>query len=170
MSKRLLIIIDVQKGFINEFTKEVPERIKDHLAENQYDFVVFTKFINKPDSKFVKRLNWKGCMKPEETEIVDELKEFINKENLFEKDTYSAFKSKELMMFIQANEVSQIFLCGLNTDACIIASAFDGFDLGLDIYIIKELTNTFWGPNEYNELVLKNMGHKIDPALLDNEK
>lgn len=171
MSKSLLIIIDVQKGFINDFTKEVPQKIKNHLVanQNQYNFVVFTKFINKPNSKFIQYLNWKGCMKPEEIEIVDELKEFINKENLFEKETYSAFKSKKLMSFIRSNKITQIFLCGLNTDACVIASAFDGFDLGFEIHIIKELTNTFWGSEEYNDWTLKNIGYKIDPKPLDEK-
>lgn len=172
MFKSLLIIIDVQKGFINDFTKDVPKKIKNHLIASQekYDFVIFTKFINKPNSKFIKYLNWKGCMKPEEIEIVDELKDFVGKENLFEKETYSVFKSEELMNFIQTNKISQIFLCGLNTDACVIASAFDGFDLGFEINVIKELTNTFWGPEEYNNWTLKNIGYKIDPKILDQEK
>lgn len=169
MSKSLLIVIDVQKGFINDFTKDIPKEIKNHLTTNSdnYDFIAFTKFINKPSSKFVRHLNWKGCMKPEEIEIVDELKNFTNKKNLFEKETYSAFKSKELMNFIENNSISQIFLCGLNIDACVLASAFEGFDLGFKIHIIKKLTNTFWGPKEYNDLMLKNMGYKIDPKLLE---
>lgn len=166
--KKALFVIDVQKIFINDFTKEIPAKIKGYLLKNKekYDFLIFTKFINKPTSNFFKQLKWRKCTVGNKTEIVAELRQFINKKNLFEKNTYSAFKCRRVLNFIKKNGIKKIYLCGLNTDACILASAFDGFDMGFEIRILKKLTNTYWGPEKFNDWVIKLLGYKIDPHLL----
>lgn len=168
MSK-LLIIIDVQKFFINNFTKDLPKKIRSFLLEkkNNFDFIIFFKFVNNQNSNFTKKLVFNRCLTPEESELVDELKEFVNDDNLFVKDTYSVFKSKDLLQFIKNNQITKIVLCGLNSDGCLLASAFDGFDLGFDIEIIKELTGNSWG--NYNDFMIKILGHKIDPNLLQEK-
>jgi nicotinamidase-related amidase len=168
MTNKLLLVIDVQKGFINNYTKEIPKKIKNHLEQNsnKYNFIAFTKFINTKDSNFVKQINWHSCIKNNEIELVDEIKGFVTKDNLFEKHTYSAFKSKQLLEFIKRNHITKMYLCGLNIDACILASAFEAFDLGYEIHILKDLTNTFFGPAEYADIMLKNLGYKIDKELL----
>jgi len=57
MTKKALIIIDVQNYFVNELTKSLPEKIVRYINKTDYDFVVFTKFINKKGSNFFKLLN-----------------------------------------------------------------------------------------------------------------
>ena len=51
--KNLLLVIDVQKAFINENTIQVVERIRDLINNNEYDNVIFTRFINYNDSIWV---------------------------------------------------------------------------------------------------------------------
>ena len=58
--KNLLIVIDVQKNFINENTEFLIDKIYQLLNSHKFDDVVFTKFINEQDSPFYKVLNWKG--------------------------------------------------------------------------------------------------------------
>lgn len=168
MIKNALIVIDIQKCFVSERIKDLPARIKSYLEKNKdkYDFVIFTKFVNQPNSKFVKYLNWHNYMEADEIELVDELKTFINDNNIFEKESYSIFKSKKLLDFIDKNKIEKFFFCGLTSDGCVLASAFDSFDRGFETHIIKELTDTPWGDRGYNDLMIKILGYKIDPSLL----
>lgn len=166
--KKLLVVIDVQNCFVNDFSHDIPIKIRDYLLMNKssYDFVIFTKFINDAKSQFVKYLNWSGCMKPEEIEIAGPLKEFLTEDNVFEKRTYSIFKSERIAKFIEENSVKDIAFCGLTSDGCVLASAFDAFDMGFEVSVIKELTGTCWGPKEFNDSMIKLIGYKIDPKLL----
>ena len=62
MSKSLLLIVDIQKNFINENTRFLLDKINNLLNINKFDVVAFTKFINDENSPFYKILNWQGCM------------------------------------------------------------------------------------------------------------
>lgn len=47
MPKKALVIIDLQNYYINETTKHLPSKIKDYIESNNFEFVLFTKYINK---------------------------------------------------------------------------------------------------------------------------
>lgn len=58
MPKSALVVVDVQNYFINEHTKGLPERIQKFIVKNRDSFyyLIFTKFVNKSSSNFVKML------------------------------------------------------------------------------------------------------------------
>ena len=124
MSRTALIILDLQNCFITDKTKSLPQKIRDHIESQKYDFIIFSKFINSESSNFVKRLNWNKCKISPETDIVSELSEISAKNHIFEKNTYSIFKSKEFVDFLSQNKISKLGFCGLDLDACVLASAF----------------------------------------------
>jgi len=145
MIRNVLIVIDVQNFFVNENTKILPQKIAEFIENNKFDFVLFTKFVNKEDSNFFKKLNWKKCTSSPDTDIHSSLVKFVNKNNVFEKLTYSIFKSEKLAKFLKNNKVSKLFLCGIDTDGCVLASAYDGFDLGYNIEVLKDLCFSHYG-------------------------
>ncbi len=142
MSRTAIIILDLQDCFITDKTKFLPQKIKEHIETQKYDFIVFSKFINSESSNFVKKLNWNKCKIPPETNIVPELSEIALKNHIFEKSTYSIFKSKEFVDFLSQNKISKLFFCGLDLDACVLASVFEAFDLGFDFEILLDLTGS----------------------------
>lgn len=154
MSKTALIIIDVQNYFVNEHTKSIPEKIAQFIDKNRFDFVLFTKFVNREGSNYFKLLGWKKCLGSPDTDIHPALAKFVNDSNLFEKASYSIFKSKGFPDFLKHNNISKLYLCGIDIDACVLASAFDGFDLGYEIHILKDLS-------------LSHSGKKLDKAALE---
>ncbi len=91
MAKNALIVIDVQNYYVNAHTKDLPEKIAQFIDSNKFDFVLFTKFINKKNSQFFKKLYWKKCTQSPDIDIHQELSRFVNKDNVFEKSTYSIF-------------------------------------------------------------------------------
>lgn len=140
--KKALVIIDIQKGFINKLTKKIPSRIKNFIFKNKgkYDLIIFTKYMNYKDSNFVKNLNWKGFMNDKQTAIVDELKEFINNKNLYKKYTYGSFVDNKLLKYLKKNKIKQVELAGIDTENCVLTFAKDAFDRGFKVVVFKNLS------------------------------
>ena len=144
-NKRALIVVDVQNYFVNSYTESISDKIASFVKKNKFDFALFTKFVNTKNSNFFKLLNWKKCSAFPDIDIHKTLKPFVKKDNLFTKSSYSIFKSRKLVKLLKANKINQIFLCGLDIDSCVLASAFEGFDLGYEIHIIKDLSSSHSG-------------------------
>lgn len=50
--KNVLVVIDLQEGFINDKTVKVANNIRDLLDSGKYYAVIATKFTNMPGSSF----------------------------------------------------------------------------------------------------------------------
>lgn len=111
--------------------KEFNPALRKLVAQGYF----FTKFVNKHsnNSKFLSGSN--------ESEILSYLKIYVNKNNSFEKDSYSIFKNKKLTGKLKRYE--EIYLCGVEADACVLFSAAEAYDLFLDFKIIKEAVAGF---------------------------
>ncbi len=142
MSRTALIILDLQNCFITEKIKTLPQKIKKHIESQKYDFIIFSKFINSESSNFVKKLNWNKCKKSPDSDVAPELSEIALKNHIFEKSTYSIFKSKQFVDFLSQNKISKLYFCGLDLDACVLASVFEAFDLGFDFEILYNLSDS----------------------------
>lgn len=153
--KKLLLIIDVQKDFINEHTKKILPKINELLNSNKFDLVAFTKFINDENSVWYKKLNYKGCMTKEGQEIAIDTKKY----KIFDKQIYTAVND-ELKDFIRKNNVSQIYLCGFDTDACVQKTAIDLFEQNYDVYVLKDYCMSHTGEETHN-LYITNLARLI---------
>ena len=125
MSK-VLLIVDMQKGFINknEYSNLI-NKINNLIKRNTYNYYIFTKFINKTDSFYVKKLNWKNLISEESQKICVT----IPKNSLiFEKFGYGLNESqiKKIKEIVFTD--NQIDICGLQTDACVYAISIQLFD------------------------------------------
>ncbi len=160
MSKKALLVVDVQKYYLNEHTDYLPYAIEHYIKSNHYDFVIFSKFINHTRANIFKTFNWGKMMTPNDTDICDNLLQFITEDNLFIKDTYSVFKAKGFHDYLLKNEIHDLTLCGLDADACILASAYDGFDLGYSIHVLDDLTDCHIG-DEFKQFGLNIINKNI---------
>jgi len=142
MSRTALIVMDLQNCFITDKTKSLPQKIKKHIETQKYDFIIFSRFTNLESSNFVKKLRWNKCKTSSETDIAPELSEIALENHIFEKSTYSIFKSKQFVDFLSQNKISKLYFCGLDLDACLLASVFEAFDLGFDFEILYDLSGS----------------------------
>ena len=150
MKNKLLLIIDVQQAFINKYTEHIPNLIDEHINNNKYNIIVLGKFINRPDSKFVKDLKWSGCMNQNETEIaLRNYKEF----SIIKRTAYSMYNN-ELEKILKENNIETVYLCGLDTDACVLKTAVDLFEHNYDVKVIKNLCASSGG-TEYHKYGIK---------------
>ncbi len=129
----LLLVIDVQNDFINKNTKFLPQKIKDLINQKKFDNVVFTRFINSLESVFYKNLNWQGCLTSESQALAIKTGECL----VIDKTVYTAL-NEELKNYIAKNKISKVYLCGIDTECCVLKTALDLFENGLDVYVLKD--------------------------------
>ena len=160
--KTALVVVDVQNYFINEHTADIAKKIKRFISEHgqDFDFILFTKFVNKEDSSHVKLLNWRKCFSSPDTDISPELSKFVDDNNVFVKSGYSEFKSEEFCNFLKTNNIEKLFLCGIDTDACILATAFDAFDLGYEVEVLEDLCGSHSG-KDFHDYAMRIMKKSI---------
>ena len=138
--RNALLIVDVQRYFMKDAPKDLPQRIVNHVNAINYDYVVLTKFKNRPDSNFVESLKWDKCDSDKDAELPEEFVGIATPKNTFTRATYSAFKTTGLHDYLQERHVERLIICGVDTDACVLASAFEAFDLGYHVKIDFSLT------------------------------
>lgn len=71
--------------------------------------------------------------------VIDELKFGIKDDNIFNKVTFSGFKDTGLDVYLKAQGVTEIYLCGVATEFCIKNTAIDGLKNGYKVYIHTNL-------------------------------
>src|SRR5689334_16824591 len=122
--KKALVVVDVNNFFLQSAPADFARRIANHIDQSNYDLLAFPVFKNHADSNFVKSLNWSKCSSAEEADLPDELKRFATDKNTFERATYSSFAETDLQKYLQENEIDEVTLAGIDTDACVLATAF----------------------------------------------
>ena len=146
---QLLLVIDCQKAFVNNNTKECVKKIDELVKSKRYNSVVFTKFINDKDSRFYQQLDYKGCMTEEDRRIVIDTKD----NRVLEKRTYTAL-TPELMTYLKENKIKDIYLCGIDTDACVLKTAIDLFENNYNVKVIEYCTMSHSG-RRYHKSAIK---------------
>jgi len=150
--KNALLIIDVQKYFIEDSTKHIPKKIEDYVSKNKdkFDLIIIQRFNNNETTPFYK-MGWKNMMTSPETDLCLEInvshKEFV-------RSCRSCLRDEKFKKFLEDNEIGELFLCGLNTDECIISTAFDACDLGYFINVIKNLCASYNG-KDFHDAAMK---------------
>ena len=126
----LLLVIDVQKAFINKSTMNVVPKIEKLVSSKKYDKVIYTQFINNEGSKYTNKLNYYGCINDDKELVINPKNNLVIKKNV-----YTAF-NEELKNYIDKNKISKIYLCGIDTECCILKTAFDLFENSYEFYIL----------------------------------
>lgn len=131
--KKMLVVVDLQRSFINLNTEFVIDKIKKLVNSNEFDKVIFTKFINNEDSIYVNKLNYRGCLTNEEQEIMIDTKDNI----VLNKEIYTVY-SNRFKDIVDEFKINEIYLCGIDTECCVLKSAFDLFEMGYDVKVLKD--------------------------------
>lgn len=134
-----IIVVDMQKGFINENNKHLVDRINTYLKSNKFDNIFFTQCINNDvlGGPYIRILNWYGMTN------IDEQKIAINipkQTKIITKDCYG-ISQKDIDLFRSLN-INEIEICGTDIDACVLAIGFNLFDSNIKPIFIKDLCGT----------------------------
>ncbi|MFD6401243.1 isochorismatase family cysteine hydrolase [Nocardia sp. NPDC060249] len=136
-----LIVIDVQNGFITPDSAPVVP-VVDNLIRSWAPSgqpIVITRFANYPNSPYERHIGWTALQSPEEIAVVDELAPHLELPNVtvIDKQIYSAF-TPETITALRDLAVTDVILCGIATDACVLKSALDAFELGWTPWVVRD--------------------------------
>jgi nicotinamidase-related amidase len=134
---RPLLVVDVQNGFINEFTRHIPGRVQRLIETGEFEPILFTRFVNTSDSPYRRLLDWHGSAEPPETELATELTALAQPENVFEKRGLTGMP-RQLAGRLQRDRVEEISVVGIDTDMCVLKIAMDLFDAGVEPIILVD--------------------------------
>ncbi len=147
--KSLLVVIDLEKDFVNEYTEKFVSKIDNLIKSDKFDDVVFTKFVNNNDSIFYKKLKYRGCMNEDGSSIVVDTSNY----KVFEKDGYTCL-NEEFKKYLIDNKIDKIYLCGFDSSACVLKSAVDLFENNYNVYVLKDYCMSHEGVY-YHEAAIK---------------
>lgn len=121
----------MQEGFRYKESEKIIPNVKKLISKFDGK-IIFSCFKNK-NPLFEKQLNWTKFQNEEDVKV---LKELENTSPKFYHTGYTIV-DKKITDFIKRNKIDKVYLCGVYTDASIIKTAMDLFDLGIDTFIIK---------------------------------
>ncbi len=132
-----LLIVDVQTGFLNQFTHHIPHRVARLIETGHYDQVLFTRFINTNNSPYCRFLSWDACSDEPDTNIAPEIARFASPERVFSKPGLCGIPD-EMASYFRQRSIQQIDVCGIDTDMCVLKIAMDLFDMNIEPIVLTD--------------------------------
>jgi nicotinamidase-related amidase len=167
-----LLIVDVQRGFLNDFTHHIPERIVRLVGMNEYEPLLFTRFINTPGSPYRRFLDWHECESAPETDLAPELEPLAQPDLVFEKEGFTGLPDK-LASYLRTHEIGAVTVVGIDTDMCVLKIAMDLFDLGIEPIVLSDCCASTMGLQAHLAglgVLSRNIGpHQIRDARLGGD-
>lgn len=145
MANRVYIGVDLQEGFrcdemvSDEYVRHVSAFVRSLPPEK----VILTKFINHPDSAFVRFRQWDEMMQGDEaTKLFGDLED--GDFRVIEKSGYSDLVPAVLEV-IHAQEASEVVIFGVDTEQCVLKTALDVFEAGLRPIVLSDMCTSSYG-------------------------
>ncbi len=162
--RSMLLVVDVQNGFVNEHTRHVIEPINRLIGafSDRGEPVAFTRFVNTPGSGFERWIAWTRFMQGPENDLHDAVDARAGP--VFIKHGYTAFPQK-FESYLHEQRVERLILCGIATDGCVLKSAVDAFERGIEPVVVTDACASHAG-SETHEAGLLLLGRFIGTRQL----
>jgi nicotinamidase-related amidase len=165
--KNIVILVDVQNGFVNtEYAEESFKRIVRLLDRRIFDVVIATKYWNEEGSIISRFMEWDKLCTEEEQDLRAEIKPYVD--YITSKNTYSSMteEMKELLKTVNGGTFPEyVFVLGFDTECCVLSTATDLFELGIRPLVLTEYCGSHDG-ERYHEAGIISMEHLIGPKFL----
>ena len=126
------------------------------LKNVQFDQIVATKFVNYKNSIYERFLNYTKLSQKQEQELALKLPA---DSLIFEKTSYEMLEKDFDVAFDKDDEV---YICGTDYDACVLAIAFQLFDNGIQPHILLNCVGSHSrnpiSKEDFEKICLKNFG------------
>lgn len=140
MTSACLIVVDLQHGFINEWTRHLPAAVE--AVQNDYQHVIVTRFLNPPGSAHRRLLNWTRFAPGSwDVELAFQPRDgtpVINK-------TGYGCMTPEVRALLDQWHPDEVHLAGIATDNCILKTAVDLFEAGFTPVVLTALCASHGG-------------------------
>jgi nicotinamidase-related amidase len=164
----LLVVIDMQNGFLGSRTRHIIPNVVRVVEEFQKRNlpIIFTRFHNEPDSPYERLIGWTRLRYSPEIDLTPELEPFANL--IIDKNIYSAF-IPEFEELLAGEGWTKIILCGVATDSCVLKTAADAFERGLIPIVVEDACSSHGGEDVHKAGLLL-LGRFIGkPQIMNTE-
>lgn len=157
--KKILLVIDVQKGFSRyEQMQVMAKKILELTNSGHFDTIIATRFINYEGSPYTRMLGWHRLIDSPDIDLIDGIKY----DTIIDKNIYTCVNNKFIKLLQEVNDgelPSHLFLCGADTDCCVLKIAADLFEVSIMPLILVNYCNSNGGPDshEAGQVVLKRL-------------
>jgi nicotinamidase-related amidase len=149
--KPVLVVVDVQNGFITEHSQPVVPVIVDLVRRWQAarGDVVFSRYLNYPGSPFERLIGWTKMADGPETDLATELAPYVNSNTpVIDKSIYTLFTSDGSRL-IDEHGWTDLYICGIDTEVCVLKTAVDAFEHNLTPWILQDACASHSNPNAH---------------------
>jgi len=137
----LLLIVDVQNGFIGPSTRHVP--VQAEALQDDFDEVIATRFVNPPDSAYRRWIGWQR-FGPGSDDI--ELAFTPRTDALIiDKSAYTCV-TPDFISMLKDKKIDRVDICGIATDNCVLKCAIDLFEAGIRPNVHIDACGSHGGP------------------------
>ncbi len=150
--KPVLVVVDVQNGFITEHSRLVMPVIVDLVRRWQAagGDLVFSRYLNRADSPFKRLLGWTKMTDGPETDLVAELTPLLGPHTpVLDKYIYTLF-TPEGVQLVTERGWTDLYLCGIATDFCVLKTAVDAFERNLTPWVIADACASHFSPGAHD--------------------
>ena len=153
--KGILLAVDMQNGFL---TTPETEEVLTNVVDNAdlFDQVWATRFFNR-NPNFSRQVNWDEMVSGPETELDPSLTPVVSK--TFDKPSYSP-PADDLIQALKNEGITTVAVAGVDTDACVMDTALELFDAGIETYVVSDGSASSGG-TEYHEAGIKLLERNI---------
>lgn len=152
----VLIVIDAQNGFISEHSAPAIPVIAELVDrwQNAGGDVVFTRYVNYTGSPYERLINWSKLMTSPEIDIVPELASLASKATAVMDKTIYSFFSEKGEALVREHGWTDLYVCGLDTESCVLKTVVDAFERDLTPRLIEDASASHAGRHVHDAGVL----------------
>ena len=155
MARQALLIVDVQRGFINDATRHVVPIVE--RLQQDYDHVYATRFVNTAGSPYRRLMDWNQFGE----NSVDVALAFRPARDtvVIDKPVYTCVDSAFLKE-LRKKGIDEVAVCGIDTDVCVSICAVGLFENGMRPVVLANACASHAGL-EYHQMALRIMRRLI---------
>lgn len=152
-----LIIVDVQKGAINDWTAHVPARVEG--LQGSFDEVIVTRLYNPQRSLYRRLIGWNQfSLGSQETQLA-----FAPRAEATIVDTSSYNTvSEPLISRFKTAGINRVHVCGIATEGAVLLTAVSLFEQGIEPVVLAHACGSDAG-HELHEAALQILRRLIGP-------
>lgn len=137
--ENILVLVDAQNGFLkSDETFHLRKELTKLLELEVFSNVLATKFVNSANSPFARLLGYAKMINAKDTEIPNSIDRHLSV--VLQKETYTPNMDmliNELTVLNYGEKPDRVFLAGVDTDCCVLATAIGLFDNGIRPIVLK---------------------------------
>ncbi len=138
--KTVLVVVDVQNGFVGSRSRHVVPVIVDLVRRWQArgGSTIFSRYLNYAGSPYERLIGWTRMRSAPETDLIMELQPYAERAAaVVDKTIYSLFNDQGTDVLARGGW-TDLLICGIATESCVCKTAVDAFERNLTPWVLAD--------------------------------